>query len=130
MNAAASDGDDRRMSRPTAMRFAFRYATKAAPMARAPVLVDLIGICSADVVSLEDVGVEEHVCLKPAVIGDDRLVAEHDAVLDDGAAPDVAMAAEDRAADNGVLAERQLAQTIARSTEACSSIWHCRPTTE
>ena len=35
--------------------------------------------------------------LEPAVVGDDRLVAEHDAVLDERAAADVAVAAEDRA---------------------------------
>ena len=35
MNAAAIDGDDSRMSRDTAMRFAPRYATKPRPIGRA-----------------------------------------------------------------------------------------------
>ena len=60
MNAAASDGDESRMSRPTAIRFAFRYATNAAPIARAASSFTSIGIGAADVVGLEDVGVQVH----------------------------------------------------------------------
>jgi hypothetical protein len=81
MNAAASDGDDSRMSRPTAMRFALRYATNAAPMAL--VLGDLAQY-AADVVGLED----SRSMLIAGCSRDDGLVAEDDAVLDGGVAAD------------------------------------------
>ena len=59
-------------------------------------LVDLLGIESADVVGLEDVdGLMAIIDL--AVVGDDGLVAEDRRGLDGGAAADVAVAAEDRA---------------------------------
>ena len=60
MNAAAIDGDDSRMSRPTAMRVAFRYDTNAASDGASDFLVDLLGIKAADVVGLEDVRIDLH----------------------------------------------------------------------
>ena len=60
MNAAASDGDDSRMSRDTAIRFAPRYADEAAADQPRRVLVDLGRIEAADVVGLEDGGIDAH----------------------------------------------------------------------
>src|SRR5947207_13077442 len=42
---------------------------------------------------------------QPAEVGDDRFVAEHDAVVDTGTAADVTMPAENRVADRRVLAD-------------------------
>ena len=47
-------GEERRMSRPTAMRFAPRYATKPRADGPSGVLVDFAGIDPAHVVGLED----------------------------------------------------------------------------
>src|SRR5204863_8503057 len=46
-----------------------------------------------------------HWRLEFAVVGDDALVSEDDAVVDRRVAADVAVAAENRAADDGVLAD-------------------------
>ena len=55
MNAAASDGDDTRMSRDTPMRFGVEIGDeRAADVARGR-LVDLGRVEAADVVGLEDV---------------------------------------------------------------------------
>ena len=94
MNAAASAGDESRMSRPTAMRFGLQIRDERRADGPRAVLVDLVGIDAADVVGLEDVRVHAdrvhgvmrlHDLLQPAVIGDHRLVAEHDAVRRRGA---------------------------------------------
>ena len=59
MNAAASDGDDSRMSRADgdALRARDRRRTPR-PISARGVLVDLDGIEAADVVGLEDVGID------------------------------------------------------------------------
>ena len=56
MKAAAIDGDDSRMSRDTAMRFALQVGDEAAADQPRRVLVDFLGIESANVVGLEDAG--------------------------------------------------------------------------
>ena len=58
MNAAASAGDDSRMSRDTAIRFAFEIGDEAAADRRAASSLTSLGIEPADVVGLEDVGID------------------------------------------------------------------------
>ena len=55
MNAAASDGDDSRMSRDTPMRRAAEIRDEAAADVARGGLVDLGRVQAADVVGLEDV---------------------------------------------------------------------------
>ena len=58
MKAAASDGDESRMSRPTRDALGLQIGDERRADRPRGVLVDFVGIGAADVVGLEDVGVE------------------------------------------------------------------------
>src|SRR3954468_21596718 len=105
MNAAASAGEERRMSRPTAMRFAPRYATKPEPMARAASSLTSPGYTPRTSYALKIDALI--ITLQPAVVGNLGFVAEHD-VRDRRVPPDVAVATENGLADDGLLADARV----------------------
>src|ERR1700731_608026 len=99
MKAAASAGEDSRMSRPTAMRFAFKYATKAAPMARAASSLASPGEVPRTSYPLKMPGFRDTAITgpsEPTEIGDHGFVAQNDAVLDRCIPSDGALPAENR----------------------------------
>src|SRR5262245_50865793 len=73
--------------------------------------MNLVGVRPSDVVRLEDVGVQRKrhgMSSETAVIGDGGFVAQHGPSIDDGVAPDVTVATEDRAADDGFLTDARV----------------------
>src|SRR6476620_6281707 len=110
MKACASAGEESRMSLPTAMVFAPRYATKAAPMARAASSFTWSGYVPRMSYALKMSGLSEGDMDAPkesktAVVGEDRFVPEHDTILHRCVAADVAMPPQNGAPDHRFLAD-------------------------
>src|SRR3954467_10885402 len=108
MNAAASAGEDTRMSRDTPIFFAFRYATKPRPICFATSASISAGYRPRTSYALK---IDVLICIGsvfrsgPAVVGQGGLVAEDGAGGQRHVTPDMAVAADDRAADGSVLAD-------------------------
>src|SRR3982074_3223457 len=104
MKGAESAGEDSRMSRPTPMRFAFKYATKAAPMARAASSLTSPGYVPRTSYALKMPGFRDTAIARPSEpteVGHHRFIAQNGAVLDKCISSDVTLPAENRLAHDG-----------------------------